>query len=273
MTKENYASSGKNYTAKLSFEDSLRPTKPRETGMTSVIDFGPDTFGWTSPNALADYLTCTAEYIDFAKIYAMNALLLPVAAVTRIIQTYKDANIIPYAGGILFEYACLKNEVDGYIRHLKKIGMPQLEVSENYLELTDNQRQKYIDKLKNAGFGVIYEFGRKNPVEPISVDALELIILSNNNIGVEHTIIEQSEIDFATAHDPAILEQILNSSWFNQVFIEADPYTFPKGHVALLEKFGRNVNLANISADQVLRLQGFRYGIGRAVNYSILSTT
>jgi phosphosulfolactate synthase (CoM biosynthesis protein A) len=255
----------------LSFKNNIRPVKPRKHGMTSVIDFGPDTFGWTSPNALADYLECTAEYIDYAKIYAMNALLLPADVVKRVIGIYKNANIIPYAGGILFEYACLKNELDDYIRHLKKLGMPQLEVSENYLELTDKQRMQMIDRMHAEGFKVIYEFGRKNPTEPFSADILENIILSNHAAGVEHTIIEQSEIDFVSAHDPTVLNQIVSSSWFSHVFIEADPYAFPKGHVGLLEKFGSNVNLANITADQVLRLQGFRYGIGRAVNYSILT--
>jgi hypothetical protein len=31
------------------------------------------------------------------------------------------------------------------------------------------------------------------------------------------------------------------------------------------------VNLANVTPGQVLRLEGFRRGIGRAVNYSLLS--
>ena len=35
--------------------------------------------------------------------------------------------------------------------------------------------------------------------------------------------------------------------------------------------FGRDVNLANIAPGQVLRLEGFRQGVGRAVNYSLLS--
>ena len=257
----------------LSFEANRRATKPRHRAMTSVIDFGPDTFGWTAPNSLADFLSCTADYIDFAKIYAMNALLLPEDAVRRIVQTYKDADIIPYAGGILFEYACLKNEIDGYIRHLKRVGIPQLEISENYLELNNRERLGYIDKLQQAGFGVIYEFGRKNPTEIFTAEHLESIIVANRELGVKHTIIEQSEIDYVAAHSPSVLTQIVSSEWFSEVFIEADPYSFPKGHVALLEKFGNDVNLANITPDQVLRLQGFRHGIGRAVNYSILSLT
>src|SRR5690606_24286081 len=237
----------------------------------SIIDFGPDNFGWTSPANLRDYLRCVADYIDYAKIYAMNALLLPEAIVKETVHIYEDVGIKPYAGGILFEYAYLKNELDGYVRHLKKLGMPRLEVSENYLDFSDAERQQHIATMQAHGFEVIYEFGRKNPTEPFSLEQLEAIIRANLDMGVHHTIIEQSEIDYVAANNPAILKSIIDRDWFSNIFIEADPYTFPKGHTALLEKFGTGVNLANITPDQVLRLQGFRHGVGRAVNYSILT--
>lgn len=257
--------------APLRFNEEHRSPKPRSIGLTSVIDFGPDSFGWTGPESLKDYLTCVADYIDFAKIYAMNALLLPEDIVKKTVQVYLEAGVKPFTGGILFEYACLKNELDGYVRHLKKMGMPKIEISENYLSLTDDERKRHIDTMQQNGFEVIYEFGRKNPSEPFTLDALERIILSNLEAGIEHTTIEQSEIDYVSVNNPEVLQEITSRPWFRNIFIEADPYAFPKEHTKLLEKFGTSVNLANIAADQVLRLQGFRYGVGRAVNYSILS--
>lgn len=255
----------------LSFNEASPSLKPRRTGLTSMIDFGPGSNGWTSPIALQDYLRCVADYIDYAKIYAMNALILPEDVVRETIAIYLDAGVKPYAGGILFEYAYLKGELDGYVRHLKKVGMPRVEVSENYLDFSDAERIRHIESLQKEGLEVIYEFGRKNPTEPFTLEHLEEIINSNTAMGVEHTIIEQSEIDYVSANNPAILKDITSRSWFGNVFIEADPYSFPKAHTQLLEKFGNGVNLANIGADQILRLQGFRYGVGRAVNYSILS--
>jgi len=38
-----------------------------------------------------------------------------------------------------------------------------------------------------------------------------------------------------------------------------------------VKTFGPEVNLANITPGQVLRLEGFRRGIGRAVDYSIIA--
>ena len=65
---------------------------------------------------------------------------------------------------------------------------------------------------------------------------------------------------------PAMLK-----GWFDRLLIEADPYRFPKQCAELVQTFGPEVNLANITPGQVLRLEGFRLGIGRAVDYSIIT--
>ena len=65
---------------------------------------------------------------------------------------------------------------------------------------------------------------------------------------------------------PALMAQ----PWFGRLLIEADPYRFPHQHVELIRTFGVEVNLANVTPGQVLRLEGFRRGIGRAVDYSII---
>jgi phosphosulfolactate synthase len=54
------------------------------------------------------------------------------------------------------------------------------------------------------------------------------------------------------------------------LLIEVDPYRFPQQHAKIIQDFGPEVNLANVTPGQVLRLEGFRRGIGRAVDYSLL---
>src|SRR3546814_10114055 len=53
-----------------------RGGKPRRRGLTALIDFGPDEYGWTGAGGIENLLDCAADYIDYAKIYALNALLL-----------------------------------------------------------------------------------------------------------------------------------------------------------------------------------------------------
>jgi phosphosulfolactate synthase len=248
-----------------------RSVKPRKRGLTAVIDYGPDGFGWTGERGIADMLDCAADYIDFAKIYAMNALLIPLPVIQRIVKLYRDAGVHCYAGGILFEYAYRRNEVDLYSDHVLKVGLDALEISENYITLNDNERLSYIERFQGRGLSVIYEFGRKNPEHPLRVEDIELLVTTMTNRGVDHVIVEQSEIDIAASRAPERLKAIAAAPWFERILIEADPYRFPKQHVGLLQDFGVDVNLANIAAGQALRLEGLRRGIGRAVDYALLS--
>lgn len=249
-----------------------RSPKPRRRGITSMIDFGPDTFGWSGgERGIADLLDVAADYIDYAKIYAMNALLIPGDVVKRTTKLYLDAGVMPFAGGILFEYAWHRNEVDGLVALLKRLAIPGLEISENYVTLSDDERKRMIDHFQKADIKIVYEFGRKNPEDPLSLDYLEGIVRSVAAQGIHHVTVEQCEMDLLAKDAPQSLKTLCAQDWFDHVVIEADPYRFPQQHVQMLRDFGRDVNLANIAPGQVLRLEGFRQGVGRAVNYSLLS--
>lgn len=249
-----------------------RSRKPRRRGVTSMIDFGPDTFGWTGGEAgIRNVLEVAAEYIDYAKIYAMNALLMPKEVVKRAARCYRDAGVAPFAGGILFEYAWQRDEIEPLIALLMRLDVPALEISENYVTLTDDERDRAIDRLQKAGITVIYEFGRKNPDEAMSIEYLGRIVERVAGHGIHHVTVEQCEMDLLVRDSPDAIAMLAAQPWFDHVVIEADPYRFPQQHVQLLRDFGAEANLANITPGQILRLEGFRRGIGRAVNYSLLS--
>lgn len=247
-----------------------RGRKPRERGLTSVIDFGPDEYGWTGEHGLADLLSCAGEYIDYAKIYALNALLMPEAALKRIVSAYREADVRVFAGGILFEYCYLNNEVEALPGYLSNLGIKGLEISENYIRLDAEERAKHLDFFHSRGFSVIYEFGRKNPEEPMRMEHLQAIVSEMLQHGVTHVTVEQSEMDFLATRDLSVSEKLKAQPWFKHIFIEADPYRFPNQHAELLKDFGTDVNLANIAAGQALRLEGLRRGIGRATDYSLI---
>lgn len=248
-----------------------RGTKPRKKGITAVIDYGPDGFGWTGERGTADLLSCAAEHIDFAKIYALNALLMPPEVVRRIVNLYRDADVVCYSGGILFEYAYKRSELDLYAAHVRSIGFGAIEISENYIELEDAERLALVDRFQRQGLSVIYEFGRKNPEQAMHIEELGALVASMAEVGVEHVIVEQSEIDMAATAQPDALKDLAAAPWFGSILVETDPYRFPAQHVGMLKDFGADVNLANVAPGQALRLEGLRRGIGRAVNYSILA--
>ena len=67
------------------------------------------------------------------------------------------------------------------------------------------------------------------------------------------------------------MQALKQSDWFGRVLIEADPYKFPQQHAQMIQELGNQVNLANVTLGQALRLEGLRRGIGRAVGYSIFA--
>ncbi|MCC6534920.1 MAG: phosphosulfolactate synthase [Burkholderiales bacterium] len=249
-----------------------RSGKPRTRGLTSMIDFGPDTFGWTGgEHGIRALLECAADYIDFAKIYAMNALLLPPETVKRAARAYRDADIAPFAGGILFEYAWQKGQVPEMMRHIHDLGLTGIELSENYITLSSDQRRREIERLQRGGLKVVYEFGRKNPLEPMSFDYVAGLVDEVACLGLDHVTVEQCEIDLLAKSSADALARLPRQPWFERILIEVDPYRFPQQHAQMIRDFGPEVNLANVTPGQVLRLEGFRRGIGRAMDYSLLA--
>jgi phosphosulfolactate synthase len=248
-----------------------RSAKPRKRGLTSMIDFGPDTFGWTgAEGGIRPLLEACADYIDFAKIYALNALLLPRDVVKAAAKVYREFDVTPFAGGILFEYAWQKNELDGLEKLLADLEIGGLEISENYVALTADERARMIERFQKCGLYIKYEFGRKNPTAPLSMEELGGIVEAVGKQGIEHVIVEQSDFDMLVAARADAIDALKKQPWFERLLIEADPYRFPKQHAELITTFGPEVNLANITPGQVLRVEGFRRGIGRGVDYSII---
>ena len=237
-----------------------------------MIDFGPDTFGWTGgEHGIRGLLECAADYIDFAKIYALNALLLPEPTVKRAAALYRDADVAPFAGGILFEYAWQRGQVEDMIDFLVRLGITGIELSENYITLASDERLREIERLQKHGLHVVYEFGRKNPLEPVTFETLAALVAEVAQVGIDHITVEQCEIDLLAQQSAGALAALARQPWFEQILIEVDPYRFPQQHAQIIRDFGPDVNLANVTPGQILRVEGFRCGIGRAVDYSIIA--
>ena len=221
-------------------------------------------------DGIRNLLAACADYIDYAKIYALNALLLPRETTRAAARIYRDFGVTPFAGGILFEYAWQKNELDGLETLLLELDIGGLEISENYVSLTPAERASVIERFQQRGIYIKYEFGRKNPAAPLELEELGAVVEAVSRQGIEHVIVEQSDFDMLVAARSDAISALKAQPWFERLLIEADPYRFPRQHVELINTFGTDVNLANITPGQVLRLEGFRQGIGRAVDYSII---
>lgn len=249
----------------------VRPGKPREKGLTAIIDTETDMLGWMGLEGMKDMLQILAEYVDHAKFQTHHSLMLPHDYIREKIRTYRDFDVTPFIGGVLFELAYAQEAIDELLLHLKRIDATAIEISENYLELSRDERLKQIDLFKGKNFDVIYEFGRKQAETPLNLEELGSVVKDCLDAGIDHIIIEQDEIDLLAEKNPEILNEMKNQSWFKHVFLEGNQFGFPNEHARIIKTFGPDVNLCNILAGQVLRLEDFRLGMGRQVGFTYLS--
>lgn len=244
-----------------------RDDRANRRGKTIIMDVGPDMYGWTGPRGLADLLEVAGHFIDVAKIWALNAATMPEAYVREAVRQYGDAGIETFSGGLLFEYAYLKDDVGGLISRLHHLGIGGVEVSENYVSLNDNERLRAIGLLAEAGLNVVFEYGRKRPDKPLDIGELETTVARSMAAGAHHIILEQGEFDLLAKERPDELKTLKSAPWFDAIFIEIDSDRFPTQHIDMIKQFGPEVNLANVAPAHVIRLENFRRGRGRAMDY------
>jgi phosphosulfolactate synthase len=245
------------------------PRDDRKTrkGRTIIMDFGPDYLGWTGTRGLADLLEAAGQFIDTAKIWVLNAVMLPDAYLKEAVRLYHAHEVEVFAGGLLFEYAYIKNDIDGLIARLNHLDLKGIEISENYVTLNDNQRLAFIEQFSRAGIMPVVEFGRKQPDVPLDLAVLETAVARATSSGAHHVIVEQGEFDLLERERPGDVQSLPAAKWFEQVYIEVDSDRFPKQHIDLIRRFGPMVNLANVAPGHVIRLEAFRRGLGRPLDY------
>ena len=247
--------------------DDPRDDPEKRRGKTIIIDCGPDLSGWTGRHGLADLLEAFGSYIDYAKIATLNAAILPETYLKETLRQYKSAGIKTFAGGLLFEYAYLKNDVSGLIALLDHLELGGIEVSENYVSLTSDERKRHIDQLVAAGIEVVFEYGQKFPDEPLDLADLDRVIHEVSTLGVQHVVLEQGECDLLAAKRPDEFEAMKSAEWMDRVFIEVETGEFPKPQIDLIERFGPDVNIANVAPAHVYKLEMLRRGRGRWIDY------
>ena len=253
----------------LAFPD--RPAKPRQTGQTCIVDKGPDGRGWLGMRGQRDLLEAAAPHIDSAKIYGGFPALFPESLIRDKIALYKDYGVRVHCGGLCFEVAWLQGRLDDFFAGVRELGFTEIEISENYITLSLEDRGAVLRRCRTEGLTVVYEFGRKRPAQAAQIDELVAVVKSVLDAGAEHVILEQGEVDAFRAEKPEILAEALACIGPQHVFLEASQTEVPEHMIWLLKTLGTQVNLANILAGEVIRLEALRRGLGREIDFPFMA--
>lgn len=232
-----------------------RPAKPREAGVTLMLDKG------LAPRQVEDVLDIAAEYVDLVKLGWGTAVITP--GLQRKLEIYRAGGIPVYFGGTLFEAYFLRDQLDAYKRVLTRLDIDHVEISDGTLHITHEEKLRCIRSFK-SDFTVLSEVGSKDKERIMPPYRWVQLIEAELEAGSWKVICEARESGTAGLYRPngevrsGLVEEIVDLIAQDRLVFEA-----PKKaqQVWFIQQLGTNVNLGNISPEEIIPLETLRLGL------------
>ena len=232
-----------------------RPNRPRQSGLTMVMDKG------ISLRQAEDLVSLSGECIDILKLGFGTSYLAP--DLKKKVKLYRDAGMKVYVGGTLFEAFYIRGQLKDYVKMLKKFDIDTLEVSDGSMEIPHKLKCDLIHDL-NKEFTVLSEVGSKE--EGILISPAKWIRMMSNELaaGSWKVIAEARESGTVGIYRPngsahvVLINKILAKVKIEDILWEAP---IKSQQVWFVKQFGANVNLGNISPDGIIPLECLRLGL------------
>ncbi len=232
-----------------------RPSKPRNNGLTMVMDKG------LSCRQAEDFLEVAADKTDIIKLGFGTSTVTP--SLSRKLEIYQEADIPVYFGGTLFEAYVIRNQFDDYKRLLDKYKITHAEVSDGSMEISEDQKCEYISSLAKD-FTVLSEVGSKDAEKIIPPYKWIAMMKAEIAAGAWKVIAEARESGtvgiFRNSGEirSGLIEEILQHIPLDTILWEAPQKV---QQVWFLTLYGHNVNLGNIAPPELIPLETLRLGL------------
>lgn len=245
----------------FNFLFSERESKPRKTGLTMVLDKG---LGLESARSLMEI---SGNYVDYLKFAWGTSAIHNISLIKEKVNMYRSFDIEPYTGGTLFEIAYSQNKIEDFFNRAQDLGFRTIEISNGSTDLSPIDKIDYIIQAKDFGFNVISEVGKKDPVKDNEITLDERIKQMSNELdaGSSKVIVEAREggknigiFDSKGEAKEDEVDYILDNINSNDIMWEAPN---KNQQVYFILKVGRDVNLGNISTDEITSLETIRLGL------------
>jgi phosphosulfolactate synthase len=241
-----------NYTLKNLPE---RTSKPRQIGFTMAMDKG------LSVRETEDFVSIAAEHVDIVKLGWATSYVTP--NLKDKLKVYKEAGIPCYFGGTLFEAFIIRDQFEDYRKVLDKYDLPFAEVSDGSIDLDHDKKCDYIQKLSEQ-VTVLSEVGSKDADKIIPPYKWIELMQKELDAGAWKVIGEAREGGnvglFRSSGEvrSGLVQEILTKIPFEKIIWEAPQKAQQVWFIKLL---GANVNLGNISPNEVIPLETIRLGL------------
>lgn len=238
-----------------------REEKPRQKGITMVLDKG---LGLETAESL---MNISGDYVDYLKFGWGTSIVHEQDIIKDKVAMYKSHNITPYTGGTLFELAYMNNKLEEFFQEAHDLGFEAIEVSDGSTTISHDKKLECIESAKKDGFEVLSEVGKKDPGLDKELSLDERIDYMQNELeaGSSLIIVEAREggknigiYDNAGNAKEDEIDYILDNFDGNKILWEAPN---KDQQVFFILKLGNDVNLGNVSTDDITSLETLRRGL------------
>ena len=232
-----------------------RTSKPREDGLTMMMDTG------MSINDTKNFIDMCGPYTDIVKLGFGTSAISP--HVRAKIDLYKEAGMLVYLGGTLFEAFIIRDKFTEYKELLHKWDINMCEVSDGSINISHSEKCKYITEL-SKNFKVVSEVGSKDENKLMAPYKWIELMQKELEAGAWKVIAEAREGGNVGIYNKGgdvrsdLIDEILTKIPSESIIWEAPRKPQQVWFIKLL---GANVNLGNISWEEIIPLESLRIGL------------
>jgi len=233
-----------------------RSSKPRERGVTHVIDRG------LSIADIDGMVEVAGEFVDIVKLGWGTALAAQ--NLEGKLARYREHGIPVVLGGTLTELAISRGRFDELIAWAHELGLQHFEISDGTIALEHERKLELIERLAGE-FAVLSEVGSKDDTGAITppyvwVEQMRAELAA----GAWKVIAEGREAGTAGIFRPdgevreGLIGEIVHEIAPDRIMFDAPR---KDQQVWFVRRFGPEVNLSNIPVGEVLALETLRLGL------------
>ncbi len=232
-----------------------RPPKPRQVGLTHVIDKG------LSPAQVEDLFATSGDYIDIVKLGWGTAYVT--MNLREKMRIYESLGVPVVLGGTFWEVCFAQGRLDEWKDFVGNLGLRHVEVSDGTIALPHEQKLEFIEEYAQD-FTVLSEVGSKDNDVVIAPYRWVEMIDAELRAGAWKVITEARESGTAGVFRGdgevrmGLIDEIVHMIDPQSLLFEAPQKS---QQVWFIRRFGTNVNLGNIPPDEVIPLETLRLGL------------
>jgi len=232
-----------------------RTSKPRESGLTHVLDKG------LSLDQVRQFMEVASDYVDIVKLGWGTAVVTP--NLKEKVALYRSHDVPVCFGGTFFEVCLRQNKLEEWLALVRECEMTCVEISDGTIAMEEEDKLALLRRFSKE-FRVLSEVGSKDEAVVITPTKWVDSIRRELEAGAWKVITEGRESGTVGIYRPSgdvkdgLLEEIRTAFDTSQLLFEAP---IKKQQAWFIKQFGANVNLGNIPPEEVISVETLRLGV------------